>query len=292
MSSVCLVLSVASDDDSDVVSSSPRGSSGVGPARRSSFHSTSCGVLTIGEDHQTVYFPELNLSSIATFKFDHVFPQGYNTADAYVACARPLVSSLLSGLDSCLLLLGDSAGKESALDGPSGFLSLCCADVLRHASDSHARDKTYEIRLSLSWCALDANRDEGVMDLIRGASSPVDVPPTLDQSLSVHVGRNGHVSHVPGLWEVELCQVSDVMRLADRVRANVGTTFGASESDASSSLHHVVSLHVDRRAVSTAHISKGRGQPAGRAVDETRNSLQFIVLADKNSGGGGYYYCC
>ena len=159
----------------------------------STFSSLSCGILTIGEDRETVYFPEQNLSTIATFKFDTVTPASSPIAACYTDLGKEgsTGAGLVAGTDSIMVTVGDQEEGRAVVegdDGAGGLLQSVVDDVLAHLPTL----TSHKPRLSVSWYSIHTTQSSGIIDMLKTASGGSTTEPGISPDLVLsHGGKGG-----------------------------------------------------------------------------------------------------
>ncbi|GMH77584.1 hypothetical protein TrST_g5716 [Triparma strigata] len=240
-----------------------------------SYASLSCGVLTVGEDRKTVYFPESNLSSIVSFQYDHVFPvQG---REDWIKGFKVATTSVLSGKNATVCLTGSENGTRSVLEGNAksdydGVLSKICGEIVEHLGDYGPGDpKTYKNRVTINWYSLHVTKGEGIVDMLKSsvAAGSLDISPDL---IMKDCGSGRGVA-IPELWEIEIRSSNDIKDILRRVRAN--------SASINPLLHNVFTVTLEKLPINTSHIGAGKTYHAEGAeeVDTTPVKLTIVTLA-------------
>jgi hypothetical protein len=177
---------------------------------------TAHSVLTVSQDHKSIYCPERDLSRIQSFSFDHVYQQlGVRDTQLVEGSGLHLVDSLMQGENSSMFVVGGTAvGKSIVVEGratskPSGLMAQIVGCIfhrlaqnrkkLRQEGTGAAREICHA-RVSVSWCQLNDEPKGKTFDLLSTAVGQTG--PKKDLVLREHEDRQG--VHVPGLLEIQV----------------------------------------------------------------------------------------
>ena len=213
------------------------------------------GVLTVASDSRTIYCPERDLTNLAEFSYNEIFPSTSKAAKIFANQIAPLTPHVARGGHACVVIDGTSASDKinvtlghcsenqnqdeedseyeeqevrqnelNITEKDLGLVHFSVNQILSHLSTMDNGGNDYHQHtdgndtpvLTLTWYELIGRH--GVRDIFASASSNSNNNthgPTKGMKL---IDDPGVGLHVPGLLEVAVRSVGDVHRILKHIR--------------------------------------------------------------------------
>lgn len=226
-------------------------------------------------------------------QYDFPYDQVYTNRQefiryAYSTSVSPLVQNAIQG-ESVMMVFGgvpSSDINQYLLSSPapstpqSGLICQAADEMLSAIPRPEGNEKIGSV--TFSWYRIDTNTSELLTDVLKAASAKTNVPSNdTASSLVLREAGKGRGMVVPGVWEVEIANGSDI----EAVVAHVSKVIPQVADHSNGSAHTVMSLTMNLKNVPPP--PAGIQSPSAISADNPGvGRISFLLLSQLNSPPG------